>query len=236
MKIALLTLILLLGMASLFAQVPNPRLFFLRVVNADGSSLPDTTGISFVATFHGVERTHKTHDFSITTGGGDVYARVQLGNFGVMWNEGDTLTVNVLRREPFSTTGPVSFTIPDGSDSIWWGCPPQWGDFPGEAVPLYPFVLNVIADTDIAQPILKDWIETGALTGQSLIADTEADISGEFSLAPPPSGWRWEPSKYVLTPRDFEFSESASTDAEGVSRPGWARTLEFRLVQSDPEG
>lgn len=236
MKRALLPLILLLGLASLFAQVPNPRLFFLRVVNADGSSLPDTTGISFIATFHGVERTHKTHDFSITTGGGDVYARVQLGNFRVMWNDGDTLTVNVLRDKPLSSTGPVSFVIPEGYESIWWGCPPQWGEFPGEAAPLYPYILKVTADTEKALPVLKNEVETDLLTGQSLIAETEADISGEFSLGPPPAGWRWEPSKYVLTTRDFQFTETAYTDADGVARPGWARTLEFRLVQSDPEG
>ena len=233
MRRTLVLLTIVLGLGLLFAQTPNPRLFFLRVVNPDGSSLPDTTGISFLATLHGVTRTHKTHDFSVTQGGGDVYVRVQLGNFGVMWDRGDTLTIIVLRSEPLSSTGPVNYVIPDGADSIWWGCPPQWGEFPGEAAPLYPFVLYLNADTETAQPVHKDGMDSGMLSGQSLVATTEADISGEFSLAPPPTGWRWEPARYFITLRDFEFSDSAYADADGITQPGWARTLEFRLVPEE---
>lgn len=204
------------------------------MVEADGSSLADTTGLSFSADLHGITRTHTYFNFNIFSGDGNVYAKIQLGNFGIDWSRGDTLTFRARRTAPFAISGPAKLVIPEGSGPVWWGAPQKYGQvFPGSAVRLCPVLLTVNADTVSAQPILKDGEDAKMLTGQTLIAETEADISGEFSLAPPPAGYRWEPSKYLLTLRDFEFSESAYTDPNGVAQPGWARTLEFRLVPEE---
>ena len=230
MKRTLIFLAMIISFGSLMSQVPNPRLLFLRVVNTDGSSLSDTTGISFEAVFHGVTRNHRAHDFSVTQGGGDVYARVQLGNFNVSWENGDEISINILRQNPFSSSGYVTITIPDGYTSIWWGCPPKWGDFPGEAVPLYPFVLEVLTDS-VQTDILRNSEKTNLLTEHQNVLITPSDTEGVFSLGPPPTGYRWEPSECTLGLKDFILKYNILADDKGFLKPALCSTLEFKLVK-----
>ncbi|HOY85571.1 MAG TPA: hypothetical protein PLQ80_09790 [Candidatus Syntrophosphaera sp.] len=232
-----LMLMILVSSACLLAQMTTPRVLVIRILDQDGSSLPDIKEeMKLQAILNGAERTENDVDFGYAYGLGDLYAKIQLGNFGLEWAPGDTVNVVISRIGSHFSQARMKFIIPDGSYPVFWGridTPER--DFPGEPVRLYPFILNVEAQ-DPGIPVLINGKATALVTGTPVTAKTKDDITGIFSLAPPPSGWRWEPSKYVLTPRDFEFSESAYTDAEGVSRPGWARTLEFRLVPSDPEG
>lgn len=235
-RVFLLTGLLAVLIAGLGAQMTSARLLFVRITEADGSPLADTTGLAFKATLHCVSRDALYTDFGFFRGRGDLYAKLQLGNFGVGWEAGDTVSFLAFRNNPYSSTRPLEIEIPEGGAIIWWGRPPVEGKLcVGYPIRMYPYVLNVQTPA-AGTPILKDGITTGLASGDPIFPETTKDLSGVFSLAPPPSGWRWEPAKHLVTPRDFEFSESAYTDAEGVYRPGWARTLEFRLVPSDPEG
>ncbi|MDP1270929.1 hypothetical protein, partial [Klebsiella pneumoniae] len=46
----------------------------------------------------GVTRTHKTTGFGFVYGNGNMYAKIELGNFGVEWLPGDTLYVVICRQ------------------------------------------------------------------------------------------------------------------------------------------
>lgn len=233
-KLFLLSVLLILSATAINAQTTSPRSFIIRLVEADRSSVSDTTGLSFTANLHGRTRTHTHFNFGIFSGDGNVYSKVQLGNFGIEWVSGDTLIFQARRATPLAITEPAELVITEGAGPVWWGAPKKYGqDFPGSPLRLCPVLLTVKATTETAQPVLKDGIKTEMLTGQTLIAETESDISGEFSLAPPPTGWRWEPARHFVSLRDFEFSDSAYADADGVAQPGWARTLEFRLVPEE---
>lgn len=235
-KLFLLTGLLAALIAGLGAQMTSPRLLFVRITEADGSPLADTTGLAFQATLHGISRDAHYTDFGFFRGRGDMYAKLQLGNFGIGWEAGDTVNFQAFRNNPYSSTRPLEIEIPEGGAIIWWGRPPVEGKLcVGYHIRMYPYVLNVQTPS-VGIPVFKDGKSTGLASGSPIFPDTQKDLAGVVSLAPPPAGYRWEPSKYLLTLRDFEFSESAYTDAEGVAQPGWARTLEFRLVPSDPEG
>lgn len=231
---ALLLLLLVTLPGCLSAQMTTPRMLEFRIVNSDGSPLArDTTGLEFKATLLGMERNHRSYNFGYFYAENCMYAKIQLGNFGVQWAPGDTVNFVITKQDSTFSMGKAEITIPDGVQAIWWGRPSAHGkDYPGEPVRLYPFILHIVAQ-DPGIPVLINGKATALVTGTPVTAKTKDDITGIFSLAPPPSGYRWEPAKYLVTPRDFEFSESAYTDAEGVARPGWARTLEFRLVPEE---
>lgn len=235
-RLLLLSGLLAALVIGLGAQMAVPRLLFVQITEADGSPLADTTGLVFEAVLHGITRDQHHTDFGFFRGRGDLYAKLQLGNFGAGWAAGDKVSFQAFKSKPYASTRPLKIEIPEGGAIIWWGRPPVEGKLcVGYPIRMYPYVLNVQTPA-AGTPILKDGITTGLASGDPIFPETTKDLSGVFSLAPPPSGWRWEPAKHLVTPRDFEFSESAYTDAEGVYRPGWARTLEFRLVPSDPEG
>ena len=233
----LLTVLIMIACLSLWSQSNKPRVLYVLICEADGGSLlNDTSKLRFFASLFNVTRDSNYYDFGYYHAGGNLYAKIQLANFDTEWYPGDVVKLEFTRQDTLYTHGLIEIVVPEGTETIWWGRPDTAErSFPGGPVRLYPFILNVEAQ-DPGIPVLINGKATALVTGTPFTAKTKDDITGIFSLAPPPSGWRWEPSKYVLTPRDFEFSESAYTDAEGVSRPGWARTLEFRLVPSDPEG
>ncbi len=225
---------MLLVSYSLLAQMTTPRVLTVRLLDQYGNSLPeDKRVMKFQASLRGVVKTESSFGFGFSFANGDMWGYVQLGNFGFQWVPGDTLDIVFSRLGDQYLQARTFIVIPEGSGAIFWGRPDtQERQYPGEPVRLYPFILHIVAQ-DPGIPVLINGKATALVTGTPVTAKTKDDITGIFSLAPPPSGWRWEPSKYVLTPRDFEFSESASTDAEGVARPGWARTLEFRLVPEE---
>ena len=73
------------------------------------------------------------------------------------------------------------------------------------------------------------------MTGNPIIPTTPKDVTGVFSLEPPPAGYHWEPAKYLVSLDDFQFSKAAWVDENGVARPGYARALYFQLVKDDGE-
>ena len=235
-SIMILLLLLSCFTVSLSAQFSMPRTIYFRLVEPDGRSLPrDTTGISFTATLRDNVKYHTTFNFGYLYGGNDLFSRIQLGNFDLDWTAGDTLTYQAFRRSPLSKTREIYIVIPEGAETVWWGRPPdkKRQDYPGEPVPLYPFILSFASLPGPDIPVIKNGEATQYKTGDFFHPSNVNDATGIFSLAPPPSGYRWEPAKYLVTPRDFEFSESAYADADGVAQPGWARTLEFRLVPEE---
>ena len=233
-KLALFLLLLAVMLGCLSAQMPNPRMLEIRIVNFDGSPLArDTTGLEFNATMLGVEKTHRSYNFGYFYAEECMYAKINLGNFGIQWMPGDTVSFVVTRQDSTFSLGKAEIEIPDGVQAIWWGRPSSHGkEYPGEPVHLYPFVLNVDAP-DPGIPILVNGIPTDMVSGTPALAKSKSDFTGVLSLAPPPTGWRWEPARHFVTLRDFEFSDSAYADADGVAQPGWARTLEFRLVPEE---
>lgn len=233
-KLWLLTILILMVCLSLSAQSIKPRVLYVRVCEADGDSLSNDAGnLRFHASLFHVTRDHNYYGFGYYHAGGNMYAQVQLANFDAEWYPGDVIRFEVTRQDTVVSHGALEIEIPDGTETIWWGRPDTAKrTFPGEPVRLYPFILRVDSP-EPGIPVFLNGKPTDMITGVPIHAKTKNDLSGVVSLAPPPAGYRWEPSKYLLTLRDFVFSESAYTDANGVAQPGWARTLEFRLVPEE---
>lgn len=223
---------------SLLGQVTKPRMLYVELRECYRNPvIADTVGYSFKAILRGVTRDHNFTGFGFLAAKGGVYAKIQLGNFGMDWREGDIVSMQVKRDKPLALGEPFRIAIPEGSSTIMWGVSDEVSQtYPGSPLRLCPVILKVSTDSGNTYRVYMNGVDTGGVVGQNLVAESERDISGVVSLSPPPSGYRWEPAKQLVTLRDFEFSEFAYTDADGVARPGWARTLEFRLVPSDPEG
>jgi len=230
----ILTLVMLASSVSLIAQMTTPRVLALRILDSDGSSLPDITDeLQLQVSLKGIVRTEKDISFGFAHGLGDVYAKIQLGNFGFEWAPGDTVDVTVTRNSIPYSKAHVRIVIPPGTYTMYWGrqdTPDR--EYPGEPVRLFPFVLKVVSEPDTPSTILRNGAATELKLGEQSLSG-EKDLTGVFSLAPPPIGWRWEPARHFVSLRDFEFSETAYTDADGAAQPGWARTLEFRLVPEE---
>jgi hypothetical protein len=225
---------MLLVSYSLLAQMTTPRVLTVRLLDQYGNSLPeDKRVMKFQASLRGVVKTESSFGFGFSFANGDMWGYVQLGNFGFQWVPGDTLDIVFSRLGDQYLQARTFIVIPEGSGAIFWGRPDnQERQYPGEPVRLYPFILHIVAQ-DPGIPVLINGKATALVTGTPVTAKTKDDITGIFSLAPPPTGWRWEPARYFITLRDFEFSDSAYADADGVAQPGWARTLEFRLVPEE---
>lgn len=230
----LLLILMLTACFSLSAQSTKPRVLYVRVCEADGRSLSnDTSKLRFSASLFNVTRDETYYGFGYYHAGGNMYATIQLANFETEWYPGDVVKLEVTRQDTIFSRGFLEIVIPEGTETIWWGRPNTQGiDYPGLPVRLYPFMLHVDAP-DPGIPILINGIPTYVVSCTPAFAKSKGDFTGVLSLAPPPTGWRWEPARYFITLRDFEFSDSAYADADGITQPGWARTLEFRLVPEE---
>jgi hypothetical protein len=230
----LLLILMLTACFSLSAQSTKPRVLYVRVCEADGRSLSnDTSKLRFSASLFNVTRDETYYGFGYYHAGGNMYATIQLANFETEWYPGDVVKLEVTRQDTIFSRGFLEIVIPEGTETIWWGRPNTQGiDYPGLPVRLYPFMLHVDAP-DPGIPILINGIPTYVVSCTPAFAKSKGDFTGVLSLAPPPTGWRWEPARHFVTLRDFEFSDSAYADADGITQPGWARTLEFRLVPEE---
>ena len=230
-----LFIMMLTACFSLSAQSTKPRVLYVRVCEADGGSLSnDTSNLRFRASLFNVTRDETYYGFGYYHAGGNMYAKVQLANFETEWYPGDVVKLEVTRQDTIFSRGFLEIVIPEGKETIWWGRPDTAErSFPGEPLRLYPFILRVDAP-DPGIPILVNGIPTDMVSGTPALAKSKSDFTGVLSLSPPPIvGWRWEPARHFVSLRDFEFSDSAYADADGVAQPGWARTLEFRLVPEE---
>ena len=230
----LLLILMLTACFSLSAQSTKPRVLYVRVCEADGRSLSnDTSKLRFSASLFNVTRDETYYGFGYYHAGGNMYATIQLANFETEWYPGDVVKLEVTRQDTIFSRGFLEIVIPEGTETIWWGRHNTQGiDYPGLPVRLYPFMLHVDAP-DPGIPILINGIPTYVVSCTPAFAKSKGDCTGVLSLAPPPTGWRWEPARHFVTLRDFEFSESAYANADGITQPGWARTLEFRLVPEE---
>jgi len=172
-KITILLISLLMLSVGLVAQT-NPRTLYVRLVNQDGSSLTnDITGITFQARLmkpNAGELNQSSPDCGFYFAGGNLYARVQLGNFNLVnWAAGDRVEMDVQRASDNSVGSDHNIIIPDATGiAIWWGRPPSGTTtYPGSPIYLIPqvtsYTLTVTSDPS-GKPIYKDNVDTEQVT------------------------------------------------------------------------
>lgn len=235
MKKTLIALFVLLMAVGLFAQGNSPRVLYVRLVDSVGAPLTNTItgggtagqtttdGITFVATLLNGSAEPKTNlslDFGYYFAGGNLYAKVQLGNFSEQWAMGNVLTVDVTRASDGATGLADNIVIPDnGTGTIWWGRP---GAYPGAPISLVAEVLDFPLDITANYP--------GAAILYSA-DDTVYAPTGEvaphlFAAGDAAAGWykMGDLAGVVWTnnPYHFENTADAAFRFLGTKTPGFA--------------
>lgn len=224
------SLALLLLPVCLNAVPPNPRAWYFLLLDAKGNALPDEVErFQSRSVLNGVTRTHKTTGFGFVYGNGNIYAKIELGNFGVEWLPGDTLDVLICRQGDPATGTRIILPIPDGYSAIWWGQPVTLGkEYPGEPVRLYPFHLSVSVDNKSGVKVFRDSLDTGFMTGQEIVAADLSFLEGFYSLDSPHQGWHWEPARQHVSLEDFTLRSKELED--GTTEHFYGLDIHFRLV------
>jgi|ADurb_Cas_01_Slu_FD_contig_101_244323_length_1006_multi_2_in_0_out_0_1 hypothetical protein len=215
------------------AEPPNPRAWYFLLHDAKGNALPDEVGrFQSRSVLNGASRTHETTGFGFVYGNGNLYARFQLGNFGVEWLPGDTLDVLISMKGDPATGARIIMPIPEGYSAIWWGQPVTLGkEYPGEPVRLYPFHLSVSVENNNGVKVFRNSLDSGFLTGQNIVAEDLSSLEGVYSLDSPPQGWHWEPARQLVSLEDFKVQSKESED--GTTEHFYSHDIQFRLVRNE---
>ena len=231
-KITIILIGLFVLSVGLVAQT-NPRTLYVRLVNQDGSSLPNNTeGITFQARLmkpNAGELNQSSYDCGFYFAGGNLYAKVQLGNFnGVNWAEGDRVEMDVQRASDNSVGSDHNIIIPDNTGTaIWWGRPPSGTTtYPGNPIYLIPIVTNytlTVTSTPDGKPIYKDNVDTGQVTPYTF----NPGEAGIYKVVDPL--YNWNPPEIVVP----ELTENTTINFVGTLIPD---TYTYNLHINGPEG
>ncbi len=230
----LATLIFAVSTSILVAQPTMPRRIFIRVTDETGSPLDDDLeSLRFETKLNGSVRYDNSFDFGFIYAGGNVYAKIQLGNYGVYWTTGDTLTVSITQSLDILYLSTFKIIIPEGYDTVWWGRPCENGkSYPGEAAKLLPCILEVETDSNKQYKILRNGVETGFETGQDVTAKNVNTLSGIYALEAPDKGWHWEPARKLVSLDDF-ILQSSNNPVNGERGDYYEYSIQFRLVKDE---
>lgn len=230
-KFTLLLVSLLILSVGLLAQT-NPRTLYVRLVNQDGSSLDNSTvGITFQARLMlpgAGELTETGPDCGFYYVGGNLYAKVQLGNFhGVNWSAGDRVEMDVQRASDNSVGSDHNIIIPDGAGSaLWWGRPAGSTTYPGSPIYLIPQVTSytlTVTSTPEGKPIYKDNVDTGQVTPYTF----DPGEAGTYKVVDPL--YTWNPTETVVP----ELTENTTINFVGTLIPD---TYTYTLNIHGPDG
>jgi hypothetical protein len=231
-KITIILIGLFVLSVGLVAQT-NPRTLYVRLVNQDGSSLPNNTeGITFQARLmkpNAGELNQSSNDCGFYFAGGNLYAKVQLGNFnGINWAQGDRVEMDVQRASDNSVGSDHNIIIPDNTGTaIWWGRPPSGTTtYPGNPIYLIPIVTNytlTVTSTPDGKPIYKDNVDTGQVTPYTF----NPGEAGIYKVVDPL--YNWNPPEIVVP----ELTENTTINFVGTPIPD---TYTYNLHIQGPEG
>jgi len=136
MKKMIIIAMFILSIVVIYAQTNFPRPCMVRVIDTDGSSITSGTDLSFVATINNGSTntlTHTSTGCGFQAAGGNIYAKIELGNFYIQWAQGNIVTL-IVTRSTDQASGTEIITIPDNDTNVlWWGRP---GAYPGTPLEL----------------------------------------------------------------------------------------------------
>lgn len=190
--------VLTLIAVGLFAQ-NTPRVLNVRMVNQDGSALPNVPAdITWQATINnGSVNTliQSSPGCGFTYGGGQLYAKIELGNFSAQWVNGNTVTINI-QRVSDGATGSADNIVLAGTGTIWWGREPvaTYGGAPVMLIPPTPTATYTVN---------MSTVPVGYITPNVLGPTTDpTTIYGTYTPTPlpaPATGY-WTPASLTIGP------------------------------------
>jgi len=208
MKKFIILAILILSVALILAQTNTPRACYVRILNTDGSAITSGENLSFEATINNGSTntlTNTSTGCNFTIAGGNTYAKIELGNFYIQWEQGNIVTV-IVTRSTDQASGTEIITIPDNeTNSIWWGRPGAYPGTPLELIAPQP-TTHIISGM-----ITSQWDLSGVEISATDIVPTDITYDAGAYTVTVPDGWDGTvtPYKegYIFEPASYTYTD-----------------------------
>lgn len=244
-----LAIVLIFIAVGLFSQ-NTPRVLNVRLVNQDLTPLPNTPAdITWQATINnGSVNTliQSSPGCGFTFGGGNLYAKIELGNFSAQWVNGNTVTINVQRISD-GATGSADDIVLAGAGTIWWGREPV-ATYGGAPVVLIPpvaadtYTYNLTVNGPVGFPVTGPGAYSGAMDGTVYTCgpnDTDInDLVGMWEAGPAGEGFYWvvnpiEVTAGMFTDAKTDYVRNAMIEFVRMPIPD---TYSYTLYVTGPDG